>query len=324
MHMALAAHDELCDAVIWILLRLAVSVDGYRRWAHRRAGKLRGSLRRLRRQWLHRRGRRLPGRPGKAAHNRTPEHVEELVVRLHVEQPQLGAGQLMRLSERVLGFVASRETIRRILLRRRELVVEMQEECRRHRRRIRVQRRGILWGADLTVVWLLGFWPVWVLGVVDYHGSRVIAFERVPRASSRAMVQVIEAAMQEHGAPERLLTDRGGQFVSLEFEGMCAGRGVRHVLIRPAHAWTNGRIERVFQTFKETVRHHLWLFASRAQIERWCSDFLQWHNRDRPHQSFGGRTPDEVFFGRAKQKRALGRVDYFDGALRWYRFGPAG
>jgi putative transposase len=173
-------------------------------------------------------------------------------------------------------------------------------------------------------VWLLGFWPVWVLGVVDHHGSRLVAFEPVAWASSRAVVGVIEAAMDAYGAPERLLTDRGGQFASLEFEGMCAMRGVRHVLIRPAHAWTNGHIERVFRTFKETVRGCVWLFASRGQIDRYCADFLQWHNRDRPHASYAGRTPDEVYFGRPKQRRPLGRVAYFDGRMRWYRVGPAG
>jgi hypothetical protein len=44
--------------------------------------------------------------------NRTPDHVEQ-VVRLHVEQPHLGAGQLRMLAARVLAFRAARETFRR-------------------------------------------------------------------------------------------------------------------------------------------------------------------------------------------------------------------
>jgi hypothetical protein len=28
-----------------------------------------------------------------------------------------------------------------------------------------------------------------------------------------------------------------------------------------------------------------------------------------------------VFFGRLRQLRPLGRVEYFDGLLHWYRFG---
>jgi hypothetical protein len=77
----------------------------------------------------------------------------------------------------------------------------------------------------------------------------------------------------------------------------------------------------VIRTFKETTRRLVWLFASGAQIDRFCADFVQFHNRDRPHSSWGGRTPDEVYFGRPKRFGYLGRLAYFDGRLAWWRFG---
>lgn len=65
----------------------------------------------------------------------------------------------------------------------------------------------------------------------------------------------------------------------------------------------------------------MWLIASTRQLDRFAADFLKRHNRDRPHSSWDGRTPDEVFFGCPKRLRSLGLVDYFDGRLAWYRFG---
>ena len=180
---------------------------------------------------------------------------------------------------------------------------------------------GQLWGVDLTLVWLLGFWPVWVLGAVEYHGSRLVAFERLAWPTASAVTGALTRAFDEHRAPARLLTDRGPAFASSALADLCAARGVRHVLIRPGHCWTNGRIERVFRTFKQTVFGLIWLFASTREIARYCADFRRWYNADRPHSSHGGRTPDEVFSGRPKQLRPLGRIDYFDGQLRWYRFG---
>ena len=119
-----AVHDGSCDAMTWLLLRLALAVEAYRRWVHRGAGRLRGSLRRLLRRLA-----RTPAVPfvrrGHRPWNKTPPNIEEKLVHLHVEQPQLGAGQLARLAERVLGFSAVRGTVRRILIRRRELVVEL-------------------------------------------------------------------------------------------------------------------------------------------------------------------------------------------------------
>jgi len=232
---------------------------------------------------------------------------------------------LMRLARRVLGLQTSRETIRRILIRRRELVVELEQERARRQRSIRVAGPGELWGVDLTLLWVLGFWPVWVLGIVDYCGSKLVAFERVAWPTSERVVRVVERAMDNHGSPRRLLSDRGGVFTSAVFEAMCAARAVKHQLIRPAHPWTNGRIERVFRTFKqEVLRRYVWIFAGVGQIDRYCEEFRRWYDRDRPHSGNGGRTPDEVYFRRELQIRPLERVAYFDGQLQWYRFGPAG
>jgi transposase InsO family protein len=240
-------------------------------------------------------------------------------VQLHVRHPQLGSGQLRHLAARLLGFHASRDTFRRIVMRRRDLVVAAQGSGRS--RRIRVRRRGELWGAEVTQVLVLGFFPIAVLGVVDYFGSRLVAFEPIGWETSTSVVRALDAAFQRHGAPARLLTDRGRVMCSGPVEALLVRRGVRHTLTLPQHPWTNGRIERVFRLFKETVFGLVWLVASPAQLATFCSDFTQWHNRDRPHGGWNGLTPDEVYFGRPRCLRFLGSTAYFGGRLSWYRFG---
>ncbi|MBL8953681.1 MAG: transposase family protein [Myxococcaceae bacterium] len=178
-----------------------------------------------------------------------------------------------------------------------------------------------LWGVDLTLVWVLGVFPVWLVGVVDYHGSRLVALESVVWPRAAGVVSVIEKAVAVHGAPARVLTDNGPQFTGAQFAAALERHGIRHSRTRPAHPWTNGRIERVFSTFKQAVRHVIWLFSGVAQVDRFCGDFLCFYNRDRPHSAWGGRTPDEVWLGRNKRLRPLGRVTYFDGALEWWCFG---
>lgn len=234
--------------------------------------KLRGSVRRLRRRWLGARGLLVAEdfAHHRRAWNTTSARIEEQVLRLHVEQPQLGAGQLSRLAERVLGVKATRETFRRILSRRAELVVHLSEERRKSRRRIKVRGRLELWGTDLTLAWVLGVFPVWLVGIVDYHGSRLVAFERVLWPRAAAVVAVLERAVATHGAPARVLTDNGPVFTGAVFAAPVERLGVRHCRTRPAHPWTNGRIERVFGTFKQAVRHPIWLFSGVAQVDRFC------------------------------------------------------
>ena len=107
----------------------------------------------------------------------------------------------------------------------------------------------------------------------------------------------------------------------MQFELMLCRRGIEHTFTRPAHPWTNGRIERLFRTFNETIFFDRWLIASIGQLDSFCSEFLTLYNRDRPHSAWQGRTPDEVYFAKKRQRRPLGRVRYLDGTLSWYRFG---
>ena len=153
-------------------------------------------------------------------------------------------------------------------------------------------------------------------GVVDYHGSRLVALEPIAWPSASESFPVMSGAFARSGVPERVLTDRGSVFRSELFESMLAGRlGVKHTLTRPCHPWTNGRIERIFRTLKETIANHFWLLRSRGQVERVCRDFVLFYNAHRPHSSFGGRTPDELHAGRDACAGHFGRLALFDERL---------
>jgi transposase InsO family protein len=243
----LDAHDTICVAWIGALLGLAVRIEEWRRGLRRQALRLHGSCRRL----LCSAGGRDVERPirRRRGSNRTPPDIEERIVRLHVDAPHLGTGQLRRLVERVIGFSAARETIRKILLRNRELISDLENDRRRPATAIDVSKPNELWGADLTLVWVLGCLPVWVLGVVDYCGSRLVSLVplRTPRAAH--INAALEGAIARHGPPDRILTDRGSVFRSAAFHEFLGSRSIAHTMTRRCHPWTNGRIERLFRTF---------------------------------------------------------------------------
>ena len=150
-------------------------------------------------------------------------------------------------------------------------------------------------------------------------GSRVVTFERLRWPTATEIVRVLDRAFAAHGKPLRILTDRGPAFTSARVKAFLADTGVRATLTRPAHPWTNGRIERVFKTFKQTVFGLVWLVASLGQIDRFAADFRTWHNAHRPHSAWGGRTPDEVWLRKPKRIGSAGRITFFDGHLNWYR-----
>ena len=319
---ALKLHTAAAMKVAGMFIRFGLAVASYATWADRKAKYIFGSLARLRKMWKVRFGGAEPvflprHRRGS---NRTPEHVEVEVVRLHEAQRRLGNGQLAMLLERVVGVRLARETVRAILRRRRDLVLDIERAKRKPAERIHVSGPRRLWGVDITLVWVLGIFPVWIFGVIDYQGSRLMALERIRWPTMGETARVIEQVVAQHGRPERVLTDNGPEFRGIEFELALCRLGIDHTFTRPGRPQTNGRIERLFRTFKETIFTGRWLLTSVAQVDRFCAEFVTFYNRDRPHSSYGGQTPDEVFF-KTNFKRALGRVTYFDGALEWWRFG---
>jgi hypothetical protein len=127
-------------------LEIALRLEGLRRRLADRVRRWSGSLRRFVRRIFVTvppvpppvfRRRRRPW-------NRTPDHIEEQLARLHVEHPWLGTAALGRLAGRVLAWNACCATVRKILLRRRELVVQLQQQRRRRPRRIRIRATRLL------------------------------------------------------------------------------------------------------------------------------------------------------------------------------------
>jgi hypothetical protein len=59
------------------------------------------------------------------------------------------------------------------------LVALLEQDRRKSRLRIDIRQPRKLWGVDLTLVWVLAIVPVWIVGIVDYHGSHLVSFERI-------------------------------------------------------------------------------------------------------------------------------------------------
>ena len=113
------AIDSCCTRASIAALLVALYVERFRfwftkrlsRWSQRWRTAVNG-VRLLVFDWLHHlgsRNRALP--PFRRGWNRTPRHIEEQIVQLHVAHPQLGAGQLKLLVERILGVVRAWETV---------------------------------------------------------------------------------------------------------------------------------------------------------------------------------------------------------------------
>lgn len=92
----------------------------------------------------------------------------------------------------------------------------------------------------LMLVDYLSKWPV----VKCLHSSM----------TSRAVIQAMKEVFADFGTPEKIVSDFGSQFVSLEFRNFCGKMRIEHVTSSPLHHSSNGQAERTIGTVKNMMK----------------------------------------------------------------------
>jgi putative transposase len=166
----------------------------------------------------------------------------------------------------------------------RELGLAREEPRKRVRKKwIRYERRysNSMWHTDWTLIEGKG----WLIAYLDDASRYVVGHGLFPEATSEHAVGVLKQAVERHGKPVSVLTDRGAQFYANEseerergatlFERYLVESEIRHVLARVSHPQTNGKVERFFGTVK-------------TKLPRFGGDvdrLMAWYNTVRPHMS---------------------------------------
>ena len=111
---------------------------------------------------------------------------------------------------------------------------------------------------------------------------------------TRFCVEALEEAFARYGTPEIFNTDQGSQFTSCDFTGLLKEHGVKISMDGKGRWMDNVFIERLWRSLKyECVYLHA--FDNGQQARREIADWLDFYNHDRPHSTFDGLTPREVY-----------------------------
>ena len=97
----------------------------------------------------------------------------------------------------------------------------------------------------------------------------------------------------------RLLSDNGSSYIAGDLAEYLEDKGMKHVRGAPMHPQTHGKIERWHQTMKNRVLLEHYFLP--GDLKRQISDFVDYYNNRRYHESLGNVTPADVYFGRDQQ-----------------------
>ncbi len=262
------------------------------------------------RQWLHHWWHRFldASKHWESLHDRpsTPHTTPQKRRHLHTHQilqakknhPGLGAVKLAILAQLPLGHT----TIHQVL-RENHACTPRKRVWRKYRRFCR-PFPNYLWQLDITQVPLQGGDWVFIASLIDDHSRFLLASKCFRQELNTGdVVGLVQDTIHQWGRPRQILTDRGCQFTATHsddpslFTLTLDALGIRHIMGRPHHPRTQGKIERWHRSLK-----HEW-FAYRAvqdrleDVARLLGGWLEFYNFERPHWSLGLRTPGEVHLG---------------------------
>ena len=99
--------------------------------------------------------------------------------------------------------------------------------------------------------------------------------------TSTATIKKLREIFATHGLSETIVSDKGGNFTSAEFEKCLAGNGIKHTKVSSYHPASNGPAERAVRAFKDGVEK-----MEAGYMLGKLSRFLLNHRSD-PHSTTG-------------------------------------
>jgi len=129
----------------------------------------------------------------------------------------------------------------------------------------------------------------WVISVIDDCSRKSLGFVPVDRVTTEVVIKIIDDLIKIYGKPKQILTDKGSAYGSKskhsKFDRKLRKRGIQHIRGTVHSPTTQGKVERLFQTFKREFK-----FCN-GDSELWRMRY----NHFRPHMSLNGKTPDEIY-----------------------------
>jgi putative transposase len=239
-----------------------------------------------------------------------PSQDELLVTRIKLlieEFPSYGYRRICALLRKREKLTVNRKKVYRLMREQCWMLTQRQvsPKPRVQKSRSRTERSNERWAMDITHVYCgRDGWGHLVV-VIDCHDREIVGCEFALRGRAQEAERALEMAclarfgtLRPTGETPVLRSDNALVFLSRRFREACSFYRLTQEYITPYTPEQNGLVERFFRSFKEEC---VWLqtFGNFAEARRAVSAWIDWYNRERPHQALGYLSPHEY---RAKER----------------------
>ena len=247
-----------------------------------------------------------------------PEREEniELMNRIDLiftKHPYFGARRIQWVLERD-GIKANLKRIRRLMWKMGIIPVYPKRNLSKsaqHHKKYPYLLRGVpvthcnqVWSIDITYIPLKrGF--MYLVAVIDWHSRFVLSWKLSNTMTIEFCKECVQEAIDKYGFPEVFNSDQGSQFTSEKFISIWKENNLEQVRISMdgrGRATDNAFIERLWRNVKyEKV--YLNSYENGLDLMLGLTEYFNFYNYDRMHQSLGYETPAQFYFAEMKNEQ---------------------
>jgi putative transposase len=157
---------------------------------------------------------------------------------------------------------------------------------------LEITKPNQVWGADITYV-PLAYGFLYLVAILDWYSRYVVNWRLSNSLDESFCLEALEEALTV-ARPEIFNTDQGSQFTGQAWTNRLGDVGISISMDGKGRALDNVFVERLWRTVKyEEI--YLKAYEGPAECRTGLMSYFLFYNRDRPHQSLGGRTPWEAY-----------------------------
>jgi len=160
-------------------------------------------------------------------------------------------------------------------------------------RDMKIEAPNQVWCTDITYIPLKkGF--LYLVAIMDWYSRKVLSWRLSNTMDTGFCISALEEAIDLYGTPSIFNTDQGSQFTSTAFTDVLKKNQIKISMDGKGRWMDNVFIERLWKSLKyECV--YIREFESGIQAQKEIGEWISFYNQKRPHSTFDGQTPNEVY-----------------------------
>jgi len=106
-----------------------------------------------------------------------------------------------------------------------------------------------IWASDFTHIKYQGKF-IYLATIIDLYTSKIVGFSILTNHSNQLIINALFSATNNNSIAKIIHSDRGSEYTSYDYSGICKNLGIKQSMSRPGCPWENGYQESFYCQFK--------------------------------------------------------------------------